>query len=121
MSDSFWLTQIDRHSEVEDKSRGRLLLESWLNKPMKVEMTDGRILVGVFLCTDKDRNVILGATNEYVKSPGNDRPDTSKEGRNLGLAMIPGHCIVSISIDADCLPKVTCSDKTSVSLLSKSS
>ena len=84
-----------------------MLLESWLNKPLKVEMTDGRILVGVFLCTDKDRNIILGATNEYIKTESLDsnHPETSKDGRNLGLAMIPGHCIVSICIDADCLSK----------------
>ena len=28
-------------------------LKSWLNKNMKVLMSDGRVLVGIFLCTDK--------------------------------------------------------------------
>lgn len=26
----------------------------------RIEMTDGRVLIGVFLCTDRDANVILG-------------------------------------------------------------
>lgn len=95
---------------------------------MKVEMTDGRILTGVFLCTDRDRNIILGATNEYLKSSDDkNEPDFTKEGRNLGLSMIPGHCIVSICIDADCLQKTTSqttdvqNEHESVSLLSKPS
>lgn len=77
---------------------------------MKIEMTDGRILVGVFLCTDKDRNIILGSTDEYIKSPNLDsaHPETSKDGRSLGLAMIPGHCIVSICVDADLLANKPC-------------
>jgi hypothetical protein len=33
-------------------------------------MTDGRVLVGVFLCTDRDGNVILGSCNEYLKPEG---------------------------------------------------
>ena len=41
-------------------SSGRKLLRSYLNKNMKIKLTDGRILIGIFLCTDKDANVILG-------------------------------------------------------------
>jgi len=82
---------------------------------MKVEMTDGRVLVGVFLCTDRDRNIILGSTNEYIKSQSldPDHPETSGDGRSLGLAMIPGHCIVSVSIDADFL-KINETETTSL-------
>ncbi|XP_022254236.1 N-alpha-acetyltransferase 38, NatC auxiliary subunit-like isoform X2 [Limulus polyphemus] len=67
-------------------------LLSWLNKNMKIEMTDGRILVGIFLCTDRDRNVILGSCSEYLKSKDEDP-------RVLGLAMVPGHHIISIHVD----------------------
>ncbi|XP_064642208.1 uncharacterized protein LOC135496679 isoform X1 [Lineus longissimus] len=51
----------------DSKTPGRQKLESWLNKNMKIKMTDERILVGVFVCTDKDRNVILGNCQEYLK------------------------------------------------------
>ena len=33
---------------------------------MKIKLTDGRVLIGIFLCTDKDANVILGTCDEYL-------------------------------------------------------
>lgn len=39
---------------------GKSKLRKWLNMNFRIEMTDGRILIGVFLCTDRDANVILG-------------------------------------------------------------
>lgn len=39
---------------------GKGKLRKWLNMNFRIEMTDGRILIGVFLCTDRDANVILG-------------------------------------------------------------
>ena len=45
-------------------------LKNWLNKSFKIEMTDGRILIGIFLCTDRDGNIILGSCHEYHKSEG---------------------------------------------------
>ncbi|CAG2121864.1 unnamed protein product, partial [Medioppia subpectinata] len=80
----------------EVKSPLRLRLESWLNKNMKILMSDGRTLVGIFLCTDRDRNVILGSCLEYLK-PNDD--GSTEEPRVLGLAMIPGQHIVSIHVD----------------------
>uniref|UniRef100_T1J0V0 Sm domain-containing protein n=1 Tax=Strigamia maritima TaxID=126957 RepID=T1J0V0_STRMM len=78
------------------KSLGHRQLESWLNKSMKIEMTDGRTLIGTFLCTDRDCNVILGSCSEYLCA---DEGGTEDEPRVLGLAMIPGHHIVSICLD----------------------
>ena len=39
--------------DVEEKRSGVKLLRSMLNKNIKMKMSDGRILVGIFLCTDK--------------------------------------------------------------------
>ncbi|CAG2108914.1 unnamed protein product [Medioppia subpectinata] len=92
-------TTTNRHLESkapEVKSPLRLRLESWLNKNMKILMSDGRTLVGIFLCTDRDRNVILGSCLEYLK-PNDD--GSTEEPRVLGLAMIPGPHIVSIHVD----------------------
>ena len=56
------------------QSQGRQLLRSFLNKNMKIKLTDGRILVGIFLCTDKGeehsvRNLkIILFFKFYVKS-----------------------------------------------------
>ncbi|KAK6177693.1 hypothetical protein SNE40_015744 [Patella caerulea] len=77
---------------------GRRKLQKWLNKSMKICMTDGRTLIGIFLCTDRDRNVILGSCEEYLKSPDSGEKE---EPRILGLAMIPGHHIISIHVDED--------------------
>ena len=53
------------------ENKNREVLSGWLNKIMRVEITDGRVLVGTFLCTDKDQNIILGATQEFPpKSAG---------------------------------------------------
>ncbi|KAJ0171007.1 hypothetical protein K1T71_013206 [Dendrolimus kikuchii] len=71
----------DLNKEIlDDKAK----LRKWLNMNFRIEMTDGRILIGVFLCTDRDANVILGET---------------EEPRVLGLVMVPGRHIVSIQID----------------------
>lgn len=80
-----------------ERSASHHLLESWLNKSMKIEMSDGRTLIGTFLCTDRDQNVILGSCSEFLKPEENG--NAVVEPRILGLAMIPGHHIVSIHID----------------------
>lgn len=77
--------------EASPSSGGREKLREWLNRSFRIVMTDGRILVGVFLCTDAEANVILGNTCEYIKEGG--------EPRFLGLVMVPGRHIVSIEVD----------------------
>ncbi|KAG5887357.1 hypothetical protein JTB14_018372 [Gonioctena quinquepunctata] len=79
-------------------SAGAVKLRAWLNKSFRVEMTDGRILIGVFLCTDRDSNIILGSCSEYLPQDGKTKP-SNEEPRMLGLVMIPGKHIVSIHID----------------------
>nr|AGM32436.1 LSM domain-containing protein 1-A-like protein [Coptotermes formosanus] len=75
---------------------GKQKLCGWLNKNFKIEMTDGRVLIGVFLCTDRDGNVILGSCSEYLKPEDN---GVIEEPRVLGLVMVPGRHIVSIHLD----------------------
>ncbi|CAB3247377.1 unnamed protein product [Arctia plantaginis] len=81
--------------DVKDVDDGKTKLRKWLNTNFRIEMTDGRVLIGVFLCTDRDANVILGACSEYLKGSEMD----SEEPRVLGLVMVPGRHIVSIQID----------------------
>ncbi|XP_044197434.1 N-alpha-acetyltransferase 38, NatC auxiliary subunit isoform X1 [Thunnus albacares] len=91
---------LNEQSDVSSSSQARQKLEGLLNKNMRIRMTDGRTLVGLFLCTDRDCNVILGSAQEFLKST-----DTFSQGepRVLGLAMIPGHHVVSIEVEADSL------------------
>ncbi|KAL4704686.1 hypothetical protein ACJJTC_002161 [Scirpophaga incertulas] len=74
---------------------GKSKLRKWLNMNFRIEMTDGRVLIGVFLCTDRDANVILGACSEYLASGEGE----TEEPRVLGLVMVPGRHIVSIQLD----------------------
>jgi len=95
------LVDISKEASKQDsetpsgKSKGRLKLESWLNACMKIEMTDGRTLIGQFLCTDRDCNIILGSCYEYAPYS----ESTADDPRVLGLAMVPGKHIISIAID----------------------
>ena len=66
----FSLIQIDFNRENSEKSEKRQLLESWLNKIMRIKISDGRTLIGSFLCTDRDRNIILGSCQEFVGLAG---------------------------------------------------
>lgn len=84
-------------------SEGAVKLKSWLNNLLRIEMSDGRVLIGVFLCTDRDANIILGSCSEYLPEDNITVASTSsnntEEPRMLGLVMVPGKHIVSISID----------------------
>lgn len=48
----------------------RAKLRQWLNRSMKIKITDGRYVIGTFLCTDRQANIILGACQEYIDSTG---------------------------------------------------
>ena len=56
--------------QICEKTKERTYLENLLNKTLKIEISDGRTLIGSFLCTDKDRNVVLGSCQEFVGDPG---------------------------------------------------
>jgi len=43
-------------------------LRKLLNKTLKITLTDGRTLVGTFLCIDKFKNIILGGCQETTKN-----------------------------------------------------
>ncbi|CAH2012839.1 unnamed protein product [Acanthoscelides obtectus] len=84
---------VERLNKPLNTSPGAVKLRTWLNKSFRIEMTDGRVLIGVFLCTDRDANIILGSCSEYLPHSINGKP-ANEEPRMLGLVMIPGKHIV---------------------------
>lgn len=74
-------TKQDEEKEQEQQQKEAKLnpkiefITKLLNKTMKVKITDGRTLIGTFLCTDNSANIILGSCLEYVNfdSPGIDK------------------------------------------------
>ena len=64
---------LEQKQEPDDKkpnlnTPNRVFISKLLNRNMKIEITDGRVLIGNFLCTDKDANIILGCCQEYIDS-----------------------------------------------------
>ncbi|KAG4080087.1 hypothetical protein HA402_014527 [Bradysia odoriphaga] len=78
-------------TEKREDTPGREKLRSWLYSIFRIVLTDKRILVGTFLCTDSAANVILGMCTEDTEKGG--------EERMLGLVMVPGRHIVSMERD----------------------
>ena len=66
----FFKEHILKFFQGDKIDKEHMLLRKLLNKTFKVKISDGRTLVGSFLCTDKDQNVILGQCQEYVKPNG---------------------------------------------------
>jgi small nuclear ribonucleoprotein (snRNP)-like protein len=80
---------------------GQEFLRSLLNQKLTIKLTDGRSLVGNFLCVDREANIIIGSATEY----SND--NLSGEGRILGLAMVPGRHVISILVRKDYMNSYT--------------
>lgn len=80
---------MQHQKQPPQNTAGRIKLKSWLNKNFRIKLSDGRLLIGLFLCTDSDANIILGMAAEY-------RGD---EERCLGLIIVPKAHIVSIEVD----------------------
>ncbi|EPY51248.1 Sm domain-containing protein [Schizosaccharomyces cryophilus OY26] len=67
---------------------GEEQLGRWLNRQVRVEVSDQRKFYGRFLCTDHEGTAILSDTTE----------DSNGLTRALGLVVIPGKHIKSFSI-----------------------
>lgn len=73
------------------------VIKSWLHKPMRVTVTDGRIFVGEFICFDKNKNIMLANCYEYTRLK-----DSKKEERKFqGLVMINGNTLKSCWVETD--------------------
>lgn len=76
-----------------------------INYRLKIIVSDGRYLIGQMLAYDKHMNLVLGECEEYrrVKRKAKDgaKAETlSEEKRSLGLVILRGDTIVSMTIEA---------------------
>ena len=46
-------------SEADGETE-REVIRGFLNKRLRVELSDGRLVIGDLLCTDRDMNIVLG-------------------------------------------------------------
>ena len=60
-----------------------------LDSPLRVGLTDGRVIVGKFVCLDKQRNILLVEAQEsrLVAAVSGDVPERAK--RHLGIVLVP--------------------------------
>ncbi|CAO3614050.1 unnamed protein product [Cunninghamella blakesleeana] len=65
------------------------LLRSYLNFKARIQITDGRVFIGTFVCIDKQKNIILAQAEEFRE----------EEKRLVGLVMIPGKHLVKVETE----------------------
>ena len=82
-------------------STSRML--TFINYRMKVALNDKRTLVGTFLAFDRHLNIVLADCEEFrkLKSKGTDGgTEEREERRTLGLVMLRGENIVSLTVES---------------------
>lgn len=83
-----------------------------LGATLRIKIRDGRIIIGHFHCFDKNQNVILTDSREYISSTAPPKKNTKKgkkqeipiddlaplngTSRSLGMILVPGKHIISI-------------------------
>jgi len=75
----------------------------YVNYRMRVTIADSRTLVGTFLAFDKHMNLVLGDCEEYRKVKAKKGTvgvtEEREEKRLLGLVLLRGEMVVSLSVD----------------------
>lgn len=90
-------------------------MQSLINWRIKITLNDGRSLTGQMLAFDKHMNLVLADCEEFrrirpkKKNPDDETPAYQEQKRTLGLVIVRGEIIVSLSIEGP--PPVTDDDK----------
>ena len=59
----------------------REALRGFLNKRLRVELSDGRFVIGDLLCTDKDMNIVLGNCEENIPRTREDHGENQLDAK----------------------------------------
>ncbi|ORX61945.1 Sm-like ribonucleo protein [Hesseltinella vesiculosa] len=72
-----------------------------VNYRLRVTLSDSRVLTGQMLAFDKHMNLVLADCEEFrkIKQKGKGKESTQEIKRTLGLVILRGETIISISID----------------------
>jgi len=82
---------MDRLRALE-RQRAINSVRSLLGQQLLITIQDTRSFMGTFVCTDRDRNIILANADEFRKA------EDGGEGRYVGMIMIPWKHVVDVSM-----------------------
>jgi small nuclear ribonucleoprotein B and B' len=97
----------NRSSNVFQAGKGSKL-QNLIDYRVRITMNDGRQLTGLLMAFDKFMNVVLADTEEFrrikrrstTKAQTGDAAMEQEEKRTLGLVILRGEQVVSLSVDA---------------------
>jgi len=94
-------------------------MQSLLNWRLRITLNDGRALTGQMLAFDKHMNLVLVDCEEFrrvkaKKTSESDAPVVQEQKRTLGLVIIRGEVVVSMSVEGP--PPIVEEDKNAASL-----
>lgn len=58
--------EASRGTSTAEHDRARKKLESYLKRRMRINISDGRVIDGLFLCTDNACNIVLANCEEFL-------------------------------------------------------
>jgi small nuclear ribonucleoprotein B and B' len=77
----------------------------FINWRLRVTISDTRQLVGTFLAFDRHMNLVLADTDEYRKIKNKKGGEEREEKRALGMILLRGENVISLSAEAPPAPK----------------
>ena len=86
------LMSIQPSTESPAIARLRLLI----GRTLRIQISDSRLFLGTFACTDRERNVILTNTEEFRLDA---LAAATSQGRYVGMVMIPWKYVTKAEVE----------------------
>jgi len=71
-------------------------IKAFLHRTLRISITDGRVFLGTFSCTDKQLNIVLTNTEEF--RPGAPPSPFPVQGRYVAMVMVPWKLVEKIEL-----------------------